>query len=325
MVIPNSICIFGICIPLYGLFVFLGIVAFVVTTTIIILKREKFSKDLLWKLGLIAIPSLAVLYISALVFNSIFHSIEHCSFMIGGITWLGGVLGLLPFLFFMLHQFIKDAYGKEFEFMSLLMPGIVIGHAFGRIGCFFAGCCYGQVTYSGIGVVYPEGSLAASMYPVLLDDGTIVSQPVLPTQLFEAGFELILFLVMVFLPKKTRPYNLEMYCVGYSIFRFVLEFFRADDRGGTGFFLSPSQLMSIILLIGGVLVFLLRKNVIFHKAYEKINYWKDNPPAPKKGEIKEKEDYTVTLAKLKDLYDQGIITEEEYENKKKEILDNIGK
>ena len=325
--VPNTFYFFGAPIPLYGFFVFLGVIAFIITTTLIILIREKQSKDTLFRLLMVAIPCLAVLYISAFLFDGMFHSIKKCSFSFGGITWLGGVIGLLPFLYYMLHKYVRTAYGKEFEFMCMLIPGIVIGHAFGRIGCFFGGCCFGQVTDLPIGGIYPAGSNAAILYPFYNEAGTEVihSQPVLPTQLFEAGFEFILFLEMILLPKKTRPYNLEMYCVFYAIFRFILEFFRADDRGGTGFFLSPSQLMSIILFIGGILVFLLKKNIIFHKAYLAIENWKNNPPPTPNKKNEEKVDYAVELTNLKKLYDDGIITEEDFIQKKQEILDKIGK
>ena len=315
--IPNTICIFGICLPLYGIFVTLGLLAYTICTMLILEKRERFSKKLTIKILLLSIPCVLVLYISAFIFNSIFHSIEQGKIVIGGITWLGGVLGMLPFTFFIFHKFVPEARGKEITFISLLTPGIVLGHAFGRVGCFFGGCCFGMVTHLPIGVIYPEGSLAASLHPGL--NGA--SLPVLPTQLFEAAFELILFFVLIFKPKKFHRYDIEYYGILYSIFRFILEFFRADDRGGTGFFLSPSQLMSILLLTASILALLMEYNVIFKKINAKLEYWRNNPiQKPKENSGA---NFKEALLDLKELFDKGIITEEEYENKKKDILDNI--
>ena len=83
----------------------------------------------------------------------------------------------------------------------------------------------------------------------------------LPTQLFEAAFELMLFLLMVLLYKRLSSYNLALYLTAYGIFRFVLEFYRGDSRGATGISLSPSQLMSLILLVAGVCILLYQKGI----------------------------------------------------------------
>ena len=69
---------------------------------------------------------------------------------------------------------------------------------------------------------------------------------VLPTQLFEAAAIALCALLLATLLKKRRFVN---YLILYPVCRFVIEFWRGDDRGSTGFFLSPSQLVSLLILV----------------------------------------------------------------------------
>lgn len=316
-----SFYLLGIKISTYSLMVFLGFVAFLVTLTVTI-KIEKIRRQTANRIIFISVLGFIVLALSALIFNSLFHTIEKGVIVIGGITWLGGVIGAFPFMVFMLHKFVPKAKGNALYYFSLIVPGIVIGHAFGRIGCFLGGCCYGGVTDSVFGVVFPAGSAAAVQYPA--EDGN--SLPVWPTQLFEAVFELILFIVMMAARRKIKKYNIEIYCIAYGVFRFLIEFLRGDDRGATGFFLSPSQIMSLILLIAATLLILYRHGIVFKKLAAKCVDWR-----------KEAEEYDDTIKhtpksaaaqpspadairQLHALKEQGLISAEEYEIKKQEIL-----
>ncbi|MBO5529456.1 MAG: prolipoprotein diacylglyceryl transferase [Bacilli bacterium] len=318
-IIPNAIQFGNFVIPFYGLFVFVGIVAFALTSFFILKHREHVSNETLIRLTLISVPALIALYVSALLFDSIFHSIEEGSFHFGGITWLGGVLGLFPVLWVLIHFFVPAGRGKEFEFISYLLPGIVIGHAFGRVGCFFGGCCYGAVTDLPIGVRYPFGSAAATRYPDMNLEG-LASLPVLPTQLFEAGFDGILAIIMLVLPKKTRVYDFEIYGFAYSVWRFILEFFRGDDRGATGVVISPSQMMSILLFLAAIFTLLMRKGIWIPGYKKRSEYWKANPIKPKVR----KDNQVAAFEQLEELKAKGLISEEEYNEKRKQLIDNIG-
>lgn len=312
-----AIHVFGIHIPMYSLMLILGIVAFIITYLVIVERVEKVDRTTSNRLLFTSALGIAVLGLSALVFNSIFHSIETGKIVIGGITWLGGVIGLFPFMIFAIHKLVPKAKGSAIEYFSLIIPGLVLGHAFGRVGCFFGGCCYGKVTDSIFGVVFPEGSLAALQYPA--ENGA--SLPVFPTQLFEAVFELVLFAVMVAGYKKFKKYNVEIYLIAYGIFRFLIEFLRGDDRGSTGFFLSPAQFICILILIAAVLLILFRRGIIFKKLYAKCAVWKEEAKSAsthKKGEVS-----LDTLKELHEMMEKGIITEEEYNEKKKDILNRL--
>ena len=305
--------------------VFLGLVAFAVYA-LIILKKEKKEKGVIVKTMLVAGLSFVVMYFSAAIFDAIFHSIQEGMLVFGGITWEGGVIGGFTAFLLLSHWLVKKERGNEISLFSLIIPGLVLAHAFGRMGCFLGGCCFGNVTEGPLGVVFPTGSPAAETYPNTLTH--IGSFPVLPTQLFEVVFEVLLFIVMLVFRKRLRDKNLAIYLVFYGIFRFILEFWRGDDRGATGFFLSPSQLMSIFLLIVGVCIYLLQKGILFKKLSAKMEIWREKA---KNGDYDKKE-YALSPEKaeifkqveaLYALKNAGAITEEEYEEKKKQLLDKI--
>ena len=87
---------------------------------------------------------------------------------------------------------------------------------------------------------------------------------VVPTQLFEMCFLLLLAGVMALLYFKFKlNYNFGVYAIAYGIWRFVIEFFRVDDRGGVdGALLTPSQILSIVMVILGVGYFFLQYYVL---------------------------------------------------------------
>lgn len=161
--------------------------------------------------------------------------------MSGGITFMGGLIGGAGF--FILVTFLYTIPRKnrsvrdEFPLMAdIAAPVILVAHGFGRIGCFFGGCCYGKVTDSPFGISYPVNGVWENRYP---------------TQLFEALFCFIAFAVFMLLILKTekRGYLLALYAASYSVFRFFNEFMRADHRGGADIGISPSQVQSLVLIV----------------------------------------------------------------------------
>ncbi len=135
------------------------------------------------------------------------------------------------------------------EYFDLAAPSIAMAQGFGRIGCFLAGCCYGRVTESALGVVFPENSMAPAGVKLL------------PTQLFSsAGDFLIMAVLLLYSRKSKKPGNVGiLYMVLYGIGRFSIEFLRIDDRGGFGA-LSTSQWISIgIVILAGVLYYFVNR------------------------------------------------------------------
>ena len=161
-----------------------------------------------------------------------------------GIVYLGGLLGYLVLL--RVLCFFKDRNWNEIsDITAVIVP---LFHFFGRIGCFFGGCCYGMESNSCIAIPYR----------IVLKDEQWTNR--IPVQLMEAFFELILFVIFYSwyqnILKKQKEGNgqiLILYLLLYSIWRFVIEFWRGDiERGKIGS-LSFSQIISIFIF-GYVLI-----------------------------------------------------------------------
>lgn len=160
-------------------------------------------------------------------------------------TFYGGLAGgVLAYL--LMYRFYYLRHNPPvFKKMLVAAPGcLAIGHAFGRLGCFLSGCCYGITTGTSLDINFPGIG------------------PHLPTQLIEMTFLLILGgILLIFSLKKSTNYTAVIYLFAYSVFRFVIEFFRGDERGQLAG-LSPSQYWCILLFLGaGVLLYFYKKKV----------------------------------------------------------------
>lgn len=151
---------------------------------------------------------------------------ESLSFWVGGgLVFYGGLIFSLVFslIFFVFKPHLKALY---IEFV----PGLALAHAVGRIGCFLAGCCFGEVSHGWL-TVHIDG---AERYPV---------------QLIEA---LALLILAIFFHLKKRDWKkivLPAYLICYSVIRFILEFLRGDEVRGGFANLSTSQWVSLILFV----------------------------------------------------------------------------
>lgn len=133
-----------------------------------------------------------------------------------GIVYYGGMFAYLAYMRFVLPLFYKKKARRVYNCAALLVP---LFHGFARLGCYCAHCCYGVVS---------ELQAFASFY-----------EHRVPVQLFEAGFELCLFLILAFLllQKKLRRISVaRLYLYSYSVFRFLIEFLRGDIVRG---FIGP--------------------------------------------------------------------------------------
>jgi phosphatidylglycerol---prolipoprotein diacylglyceryl transferase len=134
-------------------------------------------------------------------------------------------------------------------------PGLAIGHAIGRLGCFAAGCCYGKETHHLWGVTFTN-PLANQI------TGTPLNVSLEPTQLFEAAVEFANFLFLMWLLKR-RKFDGQIFGAFlfiYGVARFFLEFLRDDPGRGSVFggAMSGTQLIAIGLVIGGGIIWWLR-------------------------------------------------------------------
>ncbi len=192
------------------------------------------------------VVSIIIGFISAALFQSFYDYLDNPSagFKIGTrITFIGGLIGGAG-CFLLIYLFFRKKYtNKLTDVLSIIPCAILVAHAFGRMGCFFAGCCHGVETDSVWGMKFPR-----------------LLNPVYPTQLYEAIFLFILFGVCVFLLWKYNfKHNMSVYLIAYGVFRFLIEYLRGDDRGSFILGISPSQFWSLLMIILGVgLVFLMR-------------------------------------------------------------------
>lgn len=161
----------------------------------------------------------------------------------GGFVFYGGLIGALIFtvvLKILLRKKLTD------QFFYHLLPGLIAGHAVGRMGCLLAGCCYGKESQSMLAVM--TNGVAR-----------------LPVPLFESmGLGLILLIVVGLFKKQKTYYAVASYFLGYAILRFILEFYRADEIRGFYYGLSTSQWISLFMVFIGFWFIL--KNTLIKKS-----------------------------------------------------------
>jgi phosphatidylglycerol---prolipoprotein diacylglyceryl transferase len=125
---------------------------------------------------------------------------------------------------------------------DVFAPGIALGHVVGRFGCFFAGCCYGRPTTVPWAITFTNPEAAANV-------GTPLNIPLHPTQLYEAGAEALILVLLLATESRGRRFagrTFWLYMLLYAISRYVIEMFRGDPRGSVLIF-STSQFISVLL------------------------------------------------------------------------------
>ena len=172
----------------------------------------------------------------------------------GGLVWYGGFIGgVLAFLWQVRRRGLPVA-----TLFDTAAPGLAIGYAFGRMGCFLVGDDYGLPTDGPLGVVFPREAAIPSTagylrsvgaeIPAAIPDSTLL--PVHPTQLYEIAAALLIFGVLWLISRRRQgvPGRLfALYLALYGTERFLIEFLRAkDDRIFLG--LSTSQIVSLVLI-----------------------------------------------------------------------------
>lgn len=171
----------------------------------------------------------------------------------GGLAYYGGFLFAVGFGIW----FVRRSGMPLGRVADLAAPAIPLGLFFGRMGCFWNGCCYGKETTSALGVVFPRGG---AVWRAQLDAGVITAgqqaHAVHPTQLYEAIACLAISAILVLVVRPNKRRNGDVWAgllILYAIARSVIEVFRDDDRGVFfGGILSTSQLISLPLLLGGL-------------------------------------------------------------------------
>lgn len=245
------------CPDLFGINGFsmtLMIVLGVITALVIIFIY--FKKSNINYLDLLACILLTVVVgmISAILFENTYEAIKHAlnnepQAWTWGMTFYGGFIGgVITFLLLNRFYYEKNNPPVIKELLIIAPSALTAAHAFGRLGCFLSGCCYGIETESCIGVHFPH-----------------LPNKVIPTQLIEMCFLIVLSIVLgVMAFKKITNYTAVIYLISYSIFRFIIEFFRGDERGELQG-LSPSQYICILLFISSFVLWYFYNKKLFPK------------------------------------------------------------
>jgi len=118
-----------------------------------------------------------------------------------------------------------------------LAPSIALGHMFGRLGCFFEGCCYGKACAAPWAVKFPPPHVMAGV-------------PAHPTQLYEAAGNLAIFIGLsaFYRHKRFDSQVWWLYVLSYGVLRFVVEFFRGDYTVYYFGVLTIGQLVALVMI-----------------------------------------------------------------------------
>ena len=165
----------------------------------------------------------------------------------GGLVFYGGLLGAIPVSIY----YLRKNHLPVWPVADIVAPALALGEIFGRWGCFFAGCCYGKPSGVPWSVAFTDPDSLAPLHVHLH-----------PTQLYSSVAALIIFLLLLYVRKIKRFHGQVFwsYLLLYSLARFVIEFFRGDERGfvweGT---LSTSQFIGIFIFAASIAMLYIKR------------------------------------------------------------------
>lgn len=216
-------------------------------------QKEGINPDQTWNLGLVVIFS-ALVGAKILLLISDFDYYSHnlreifsLSTLRSAGVYYGGLLLALAAAFWYLAKKRLPAW----KIADLAAPGIALGQAIGRLGCLSAGCCYGKPTHVPWAITFTNQYAYDNV-------GVTLNTPLHPTQIYESLATFALFLYLTWrLSRKHLPGQILLeYLALYALLRFVIEFFRNDDRGFVLYgLLSTSQFVSILTALGSAIAY----------------------------------------------------------------------
>jgi phosphatidylglycerol:prolipoprotein diacylglycerol transferase len=164
---------------------------------------------------------------------------ELLSLVRAGGVFYGGLLAALGVAIVLVRRYQLRIWATA----DLFAPGIALGHVVGRFGCFLAGCCYGTPTSVPWAITFTNPLAASNV-------GTPLGIPLHPTQLYDAGAELLILIVLLVTERRGKTFEgrtFWLYMLLYGISRFIVEFYRGDDRGMI-LGVSTSQFVSLLVV-----------------------------------------------------------------------------
>ncbi|MGB8933308.1 MAG: prolipoprotein diacylglyceryl transferase [Anaeromyxobacteraceae bacterium] len=178
-----------------------------------------------------------------------------------GMVFYGGFIGAVIGAFFYMRRHRMGFL----PYADVLIPSVAFGHFLGRLGCFSAGCCWGEVAHTHLPWLaeFPRASLAYQTFAGRAHPEDFIAPdlattlPLHPTQLYESFGELAIFLLLVLVVRPRKRFDgqvLAVWLLVYSVLRTVVETFRGDVERGVYFGLGAGQWTSIFILAAGILV-----------------------------------------------------------------------
>jgi phosphatidylglycerol:prolipoprotein diacylglycerol transferase len=253
---PILVKIGPITIHTYGFMLAIGVLCAIVLSTWLAKKEKLETKvvfDFIFYTLLIGLVG-AKLFLLVSDFGYYTRSFSNFkSLLFSGGTFFGGLIFGVLFAAWFLRK-----HKMNFKVVAdIIAPGVALAHFFGRMGCFFAGCCWGREAQGcpiAIEFTHPHTTTGVPHH-----------LPLYPTQLMEAGLNLLNFLVLIISYKKKKFHGqiFTLYIFNYSLIRFFVEFFRGDEDRGYIFggmehpftSLSVPQLISIFGMIAAVVLY----------------------------------------------------------------------
>lgn len=221
-----------ITLPSYGVMAFIGGFA---VLTVVYLRLEKFevSFDIFLKLffasgvgGFLGSKLLfAITQIPQLMTDFSFRKLL-LLIPQSGFVFYGGLFGVI----YTIRLCTRTDQDLRKRIYRMITPAIPLFHGFGRIGCMLAGCCYGR-----------------KLRETILLFGIFELDRV-PVQIMESIYEFLLCAVILVLERHKEVGSLKIYLIAYSVFRFVIEFFRGDAVRGIFFGVSTAQWISLFII-----------------------------------------------------------------------------
>jgi phosphatidylglycerol---prolipoprotein diacylglyceryl transferase len=205
-------------------------------------KKEGIDPDRILDMGvyllLAAIVGSRLLYVLTNISEFSANPFEAFAIWKGGLVFYGGLLAAVPVGIW----YVKKHKLPIWKTADVIAPYAALGHAFGRIGCFFAGCCYGSPCHGPICITFNDPHSLAPL-----------GVPLYPTQLMESGGEFLIFGILLIL-RHYKKYDGQLfwfYPLFYSVLRFTIEFFRGDAVRGVYFggMVSTSQIIAVFMFV----------------------------------------------------------------------------
>ncbi len=249
---PKILDVGPITIHTYGLLLAIAFIAGIWLTSRNA-RKAGMNPDLIWNMGLIVIFAALVGAKILLFFSdySYYSQNPREIFALSTLRSSGVYYGGLLLALGASVLYLRRAKLTAWNVADLAAPGIALGQAIARLGCLSAGCCYGKPTSLPWGITFTNKYAFDNV-------GVPLNTPLHPTQIYESAAAFVLFLYLMWRLSRrhfTGQIILE-YLAAYAVIRFVVEFFRDDERGFVlNGLLSTSQLIGILTLLGSLALF----------------------------------------------------------------------